>query len=252
MSNKKWNIVTFVKQIISIPPAVLRTYKEINFHPFRFYSQDSLDWNKKYFFTSLAAIAFLVSYTLPVEEFSESGLFLGIFEILMGKIKEIISKGAVLYLSLLFLLIDLVIIVSFCLFKKTCRIKNCMKIVLYSLGTVYLTVNFILIFEHFAVIPFEQDSILTTWKTNLTNAESSEIPDEECIYYRVWQSETAKLPFLEKYQQYAESGLKEGVRFLCAISSFQHALIMGLIFYSLLYPLFGFAVYYFRKPRKCS
>ena len=86
-------------------------------------------------------------------------------------------------------------------------------------------------------------------KTNLTNAESSKLPAEECIYYKVMQRDTAKLPFLEKSQQYAESGLKGGVRFLCMISSFQHALISGLIIYSLLYPLFGFAVYYFRKPK---
>ena len=93
MSNKNWNIITFVKQIISIPPAVLKIYKEINFHPFRFYSKDSLEWNKKYFFTSLAASAFLVSYTVPVEEFTGSGFFPGIFEILMSKIKEIISSS---------------------------------------------------------------------------------------------------------------------------------------------------------------
>jgi hypothetical protein len=239
MMNKVRETLAFLKQIITIQPGVLKTYRKIILHPINVYSDVNLKWDKKYFTASLALMAFIFAYAIPVLDYTESGFLQCIIQTAVDKTVGILSKGSILYLSVLYMIFSFLLVVPFFIFSKFRKIKTCINIILYAFGTIYLTVSFILIFEHVAMMPFQQHSILLQWKDNLSDSIILEPESSQTISQRVDQPDrTEKISFFQKGIAYSKFGTDIAARYLSHLARHQYFLIMTLYLCALIYPLF--------------
>ncbi|MFQ5852926.1 MAG: hypothetical protein ACE5JU_20390 [Candidatus Binatia bacterium] len=240
-----------IKQIIKIPPHALATFKKTIIHPFEFFRSNALEWDFKYFGACLAVLAFLFSYTIPAQEYSENWLMKWIIQIPVNKVTGLLSRGVIIFLSIYWMVPVFLRVIPFSFFSGFRKFTPHIKVFIYSFGTVYLTVSFILIGEHMVTIPFGQLSTLEAWKD--TMIESKELEKKllkRGSYIGGKQNEGPEEKFWQKSQRYARFGAEAQSAFWAKLSNFQGSLLIFMVVYGYVYPLFCLAIIHFDRAER--
>lgn len=237
------DLVAFFNEIINLPPKTFATYIQIMFFPFAFFNSWTLDWDFKYFGAGLALVAFLFCYTMPSKEYSKNILMKWLLQIPMSKLMGLVSKGGILYLSLFWLTFGLLSFLPFSLFSGANSFIPHLKVMVYSFGTIYLTVSFCLMAEHLVMIAIRQVSILKAWKVTMAESKKLKNTLQNC-HSRIEKGTKSKAneTFWKCSKRYANFGVDASASFWPKLLQFQTILIVILIAYVFAYPLFCLSI----------
>ena len=239
-----WNdVVAFLHEVINLPPETFVTYVQMMFFPFSYFNNWELDWGIEYFGSGLALIAFLFSYTIPSKEYSKNPLAKWLMQIPMSKLMGLLSKGGILYLSMLWFLPGILCFLPFSLFSGADSFIPHLKALVHSIGTVYLTVSFFLTAEHLVMKTIKQVSILEAWKTTMAESKESEhTTRNDVLRTKRHSKKVAGETFWERSNRYADSGVEASSPFWDRISKFQNTMVVMLIVYGSAHPLFCLSI----------
>ena len=235
------DLFEFFIEIISIPPKVFTVYFKIMFHPFSYFNNPELelDFVFKYFGAGLTLIAFLFNYTTPSKEYSDNKFIKWIIQIPISKLKGLISKGGVIYLTVLSSIPVFLFYLIFYLFSGNNSFKLYFDVLLFALGTIYLTVSFLIMAENLVMKGFGKLSILEAWKTTMAegmelenNFKNNPLPIEDD------KKEDKKISFWQAVVKRAEFGTIAASPFQQKISGIQSIFVNILMMYGFLYPFF--------------
>lgn len=237
------DLVAFLKEIINLPPKTFATYIQIMFFPFSYFNNWALDWGFKYFGAGLTLIAFLFCYTIPSKEYSKNPLIKWLMQIVMSKLMGLVSKGGILYLSAFWFIPGILCFPPFSLFSGANSFIPHLKVLVHSLGTIYLTVSFCLIVEHLVMRAIRQVSILEAWKVTMAESKKLENTLENSLS-RIEKDKKREVgeTLWQRSKRYADFGVEASASFWPKLSQFQYTLVVILIVYGFAHPLFCLSI----------
>jgi hypothetical protein len=232
-----------VKEVLNVPPDAVATYFKINLHPFTFFNNQTFDWNLGYFGTGIGIAGFVFCFALPAQEYSKNRLIKWLIQIPVNKVKGLVSKGAILFISLLWLLPSLLSSVPFLLFSGGGSMILHLKSLVYCVGTVCFTVSFILMGEYLVMAPMKSPSILRKWKNIIEKSKE----EEAALWNNTSQAKEEKEEaqgetFFQLSNRVAKFGVKAAAPFWPELFGFQRCLVIFLVIYCFVYPLFCLSI----------
>lgn len=221
--------------LLSIPKEVLQIYIFINLHPFIFYNSLPVDWDLKYFGEGLLLISLIFIFSVPKQEYSENIFFKKVIKFVSDRIMGYVSKGSILLLSSILFILGIFSYIIFLPFSENVTFKMHLYVLFYSIGTVYFTFSFVLIFEWFINLIIKRRSILYLWKRTMEKGWKLEQK----------QNKKSDKKSSANHEKKHDFGKKQAKKFFKIASKCQMVLIYVLFVYGFLYPLFCLSITHF-------
>lgn len=154
-------VIALAKMLCGLPGETYVTYSRIMFDPFSFFSPFVHGWGKGYVAAGLTVEAFPFESSLSTKNLSKSPIMKWLIQIPLSKVKSLTSKGGVLLMSSMWIVLGIVIFPLFYLRSGNHDFTTHRQVLAYSLATVYLTISVCIMIEHLIMKAMRRDSILS-------------------------------------------------------------------------------------------